>query len=247
MGEARVGTSGWSYRHWRDIFYPPGLPQCRWLEHYAEEFDTVELNASFYRLPPEKTWSGWRDRTPDRFRFAVKAPRSITHRRKLADCAEQMDRFLSRVALLGDRAGPILVQLPPNWSCDLAVLRDFLALLPPQWRFAFEFRDRTWLCDEVYSLLAARGAAVVRVSAPRFPDAEADTAAFKYVRMHGEEKLYASEYSEESLAAWAETVAEWLQAGKAAFVYFNNDVEGHAVADARALRRLVTERCSASA
>lgn len=246
MAEVRIGTSGWSYKHWREVLYPADVPQRRWLEYYAGQFDTVELNATFYRLPSEKTFEGWRERTPENFRFAVKAPRAITHRKLLADCRDDLNRFLGRVDLLGDRAGPILVQLPPSWECDLPVLREFLGMLPGEGRFAFEFRTRTWLCDDVYEALGEHNAAVVRVSAPRYPDAEADTGDLKYLRMHGEEKLYTSKYSDESLAAWADTVAGWVDDGKAVFAYFNNDVEGHAVADARALRGLVAERCSAS-
>ena len=118
MAEVRIGTSGWSYKHWREVFYPRGLPQRRWLEHYAGEFDTVELNATFYRLPAESTFSGWRERTPDGFRFALKISRAITHIKRLGDCRQEVERFLSRAELLGDRVGPILVQLPPKWPRD---------------------------------------------------------------------------------------------------------------------------------
>jgi uncharacterized protein YecE (DUF72 family) len=243
MGEARIGTSGWSYAHWREAFYPRGLPQARWLEHYAAEFDTVELNATFYRLPAESTFSGWRRRTPDGFVFALKAPRIITHLKKLADCEEEVTRFLSRAELLGNRFGPILVQLPPKWKCDLALLRDFLSQLPGHFRFAFEFRDNSWLCDQVYSLLSQHNAAVVRVSAPRYPDADVTTADLQYLRMHGEKRLYASKYSEESLSRWADSIAAWIADGKSVFVYFNNDAHAYAVEDAHTLRRLVEERC----
>jgi uncharacterized protein YecE (DUF72 family) len=243
MSQVRIGTSGWTYAHWRGVFYPRGLPQARWLEHYAAEFDSVELNASFYRLPAETAFSGWRCRTPDGFLFSLKAPRSITHIKRLADCAQDLGNFLSRADLLRDRRGPILFQLPPRWPCDLSRLADFLASLPAGLRFAFEFRDESWLCDPVYSLLQARNAALVRVSAPRYPDAEARTAGFSYLRMHGEERLYASKYSEQSLRRWAEVIADWTRAGQQVFVYFNNDARGHAVADARALRLLVSEPC----
>jgi len=243
MAEVRIGTSGWSYKHWREVFYPRGLPQRRWLEHYAGEFDTVELNATFYRLPAESTFSGWRERTPDGFRFALKISRAITHIKRLGDCRQEVERFLSRAELLGDRVGPILVQLPPKWPRDPPRLAEFLSLLPGKHRFAFEFRDESWLCEDVCGMLRERNAALVRVSAPRYPDAEVSTADFQYLRMHGEKRLYSSKYSDESLALWAEAIAGWVGEGQAVFVYFNNDAHGYAVENARALRRLVGERC----
>jgi len=243
MSEVRIGTSGWSYAHWRDVFYPPGLPQKRWLEHYCREFSTVELNATFYRLPAETTFSGWSTRTPDGFVFAVKAPRIITHLKKLVGCEPETDRFLSRAKLLERTLGPILIQLAPRFRCDLPRLADFLSQLPSDSRFAFEFRDASWLCDRVYALLHQHNAALVRVSAPRYPDAEASTADFEYLRMHGEKRLYASKYSDESLSRWADSIALWARRGQAVFVYFNNDPRGYAVQDARTLRRMVDERC----
>jgi uncharacterized protein YecE (DUF72 family) len=243
MAEVRIGTSGWSYKHWREVFYPRGLPQRRWLEHYAGEFDTVELNATFYRLASESTFSGWRQRTPEGFRFALKAPRAITHMKKLGDCEGELARFISRAELLGNKMGPVLVQLPPKWQCNPPRLAAFLSLLPERHRFAFEFRDRSWLCDEVYEMLRRYNAALVRVSAPSYPDAEVSAADFQYLRMHGEKRLYSSKYSEQSLARWTDAIAGWVDEGQAVFAYFNNDARGYAVEDARTLRRLVGERC----
>lgn len=245
MGEIRVGTSGWSYDHWRGVFYPRGLPQRRWFEHYAGQFDTVEVNATFYRMLPESTLSGWRTRSPEGFLFALKAPRPITHLKRLRDCAGELESFLGRARLLSERLGPLLFQLPPRWPLDVDVLRVFLAVVPQDCRCAFEFRDESWLCDEVYEVLRGHGAALVRVSAARFPDADAVTADFHYLRMHGDKATYSSKYSEASLARWADAVAGWGRAGHDVYVYFNNDAHGYAVEDARALRRLVEERCSA--
>jgi len=241
--QVRIGTSGWSYAHWRGVFYPPGVPQGGWLEHYASEFDTVELNATFYRLPHEGIFRGWRERTPEGFLFAVKAPRAITHIKKLSDCGPQIAEFRSRASLLGERLGPILVQLPPRWPCDPALLKDFLCCIPKQRRLAFEFRDPSWLCEAVYALLCEHNAALVRVSAPRFPDAELSTADFQYLRMHGEKRLYSSKYSQDSLSRWAEEIAAWASAGQEVFVYFNNDAHGYAIQDARILREMVKGRC----
>ncbi len=243
MAELRIGTSGWAYPHWRGVLYPHGVPQRRWLEHYAAEFDTVELNVTFYRLPAQAVFSGWRERTPQGFLFAVKAPRVITHHRKLADCAAEAAEFLSRANRLGERLGPLLVQLPPRWPCDAARLEGFLGALPEGVRFAFEFRDESWLREDVYSLLQARNMAVVRVSAQRFPEASTSTADFRYLRMHGDEQTYSSKYSQESLARWADYIAEWVSDKRDVFVYFNNDAHGYAVEDARRLREMVGEQC----
>jgi uncharacterized protein YecE (DUF72 family) len=244
MGRLRIGTSGWNYRHWREVLYPPGVAQRRWLEHYASEFDTVEVNATFYRLLPESAFEGWRTRTPEEFAFALKVSRPITHYKKLAHCEKELSQFLSRARLLGDRLGPLLLQLPPRSPCELSVLREFLARLPDDCRYAFEFRDESWLCDSVYRLLREKGAALVRVSAPRYPDADVVTADFHYLRMHGDKRLYSSKYSEATLGGWADLITGWAQGGGDVYVYFNNDARGYAVEDARRLRELVSERCS---
>ncbi len=238
-----IGTSGWNYQHWRDVFYPRGLPSRVWLEHYASEFETVEVNATFYRLLPASTFEGWRARTPEGFLFAIKAPRTITHRKRLADCEEELAAFLARARLLGDRLGPLLFQLPPNWGCDPERLSAFLRHLSGGPRCAFEFRSESWHCEAVYCLLREADAALVRVSAPRFPDADVRTADFQYVRMHGKPRLYVSKYSDAELARWAGEITAWAGAGQEVFVYFNNDAHGHAVEDARQLRRLLESRC----
>jgi len=236
MPEIRIGTSGWTYPHWREKFYPRGLPQHVWLEHYAAEFTTVEINSTFYRLPRESTFTGWHERTPAGFLFAVKCWGLITHRKRLHEVDDQLALFLSRARLLGDRLGPVLVQLPPRWKCDLARLRDFLDLLPTDLRYAFEFREVSWFNDAVYDLLAARGATVVRVSSPSYPESPA-TAPFCYVRMHGDED--SPKYAPQTLSRWAGIVLTWASEGREVFVYFNNDIYGYAIADARALLRLV--------
>lgn len=245
MSRIRIGTSGWTYSHWKGLFYPAGLSPRRWLEHYASEFDTVEVNATFYRMLPESTFAGWHRRTPEGFLFALKASRPITHLRKLHNCEQELASLLARAGLLADRLGPLLFQLPPRWPLDLSRLRDFLALLPNRYRFAFEFRDASWLADPVYDLLRRHHAALVRVSAPHFPDAEVLTADFAYLRMHGDQKTYSSKYSQATLERWAQQIAEWASAGRDVYVYFNNDLHGYAVEDARALRALVGRLWSA--
>ena len=243
MGRVRIGTSGWCYGHWKGVFYPVGVPPRGWLEHYAREFDTVEVNATFYRLPAESTFAGWREGVPEGFMFALKASRPITHFKKLLGAGLELERFLSRARLLEDRLGPLLFQLPPRWHVDVERLRRFLALLPRQCRCAFEFRDESWLTEAVYGALRDHGAALVRVSAPGMLNADVMTAEFCYARMHGDQTMYSSKYSERMLNEWAEAVCRWAAAGKDVFVYFNNDVHGYAVEDARALRELVVRQC----
>ncbi len=236
MAHLHIGTSGWMYRHWREVFYPPRLPQRAWLEYFAREFGTVELNVTYYRLPAESAFTGWRDRTPPGFLFAVKASRIITHLKRLANVEAEVDLFLSRARLLESRLGPILIQTPPRWSRDVPRLRDFLALLPADLRYAFEFRDTSWFADQVYDLLQAHRMAFVYVTSPSYPEPPA-TAPFCYLRMHGDE--HDAKYAPETLSRWAEKVLTWRREGRDVYVYFNNDIHGYAIEDARALRSLV--------
>ncbi|HEY0130889.1 MAG TPA: DUF72 domain-containing protein, partial [Allosphingosinicella sp.] len=156
-GEIRIGCSGWIYRHWRELFYPAKLPQRLWFEHYASTFDTVELNTSFYHLPKPDSFAKWRDQAPPGFRYAVKAPRFITHMKKLKDCSEPVEEFLRRARNLGETIGPILYQLPPRWTCNTERLEEFVALLPADLAHVFEFREKSWLTLEVLELLDSRG------------------------------------------------------------------------------------------
>lgn len=236
MPQLRIGTSGWTYAHWRGVFYPRGVPQTRWLEYYAAHFDTLEINATFYRLPAESTFRGWHARTPEGFLFAVKASRIITHLKRLRDAKEAVEVLLGRARLLEDRLGPVLIQTPPDLAADLPRLRDFVDLLPPDLHYAFEFRHLSWFNDEVYTALAERAAAVVRVTSSYYPEPPL-TAPFTYVRMHGDED--SPKYLQATLSRWAGKVVTWLGEGQDVFIYFNNDIHGYAIEDARALARMV--------
>jgi len=236
----RIGTSGFSYKHWKGVLYPDDVPQRMWLEHYAAHFDTVELNSTFYHLPKAATCDGWRERTPERFLFAVKLSRFITHRKYLVECAEPLDVFLERARHLGGKLGPILVQLPPGLKADADRLDAFLALCPTSHRWAVEFRNRTWLADAVYEVLRRHGAALV------IHDMLADhprevTAGWTYLRFHGAGKRYGGCYRKDHLAAAARQIDAWLGRGLDVYAYFNNDFEGHAVGNARDLARRVRE------
>lgn len=237
-----VGTSGWSYRHWRGVFYPERLPRRDWLRYYAARFPTVELNTSFYRTPSAASFAQWREAAGPGFIFAVKANRYITHTRRLRDPATPVAHELESVQPLGDALGPILLQLPPDLALDRERLRALTALLPPDRRFAVELRHRSWHDDEVYRLLGESGIAVClhdwRGDAWP-PEAAESGAPFVYVRLHGPTGSYSGRYSGRVLAGWAERCARWQRAGRDVFCYFNNDAAGNAVHDALHLRLLL--------
>ena len=242
MARARVGCSGWSYDHWVGVLYPEGLAKARWRDAYAAEFDTVELNASFYRWPGTKRFESWRAVLPDGFRMAFKASTWITHRRRLKDEDGAWAKRLTDAArALGDRAGPVLLQLHPELERDDALLDAFLARLPPEVQVAVELRHPSWQHEEVYALLERRGAAYVVMSGAGLPCVLRATASFVYVRLHGpsHEHLYAGSYSEEDLRWWADRIREWLSQDRDVWAYFNNDGEGHAVRNAQRLKTLL--------
>ncbi|MCA2218781.1 DUF72 domain-containing protein [Jidongwangia harbinensis] len=239
-----IGTSGWQYRDWRPArdqvverpyLYPAGLPQRRWLEHYADRFATVEVNNAFYRLPERDTFQQWRERTPDGFRFAVKMSRYLTHIKRLRDPAEPVARFLSRADALGDKLGPVLLQLPPTLRADVAALADTLRRFPAGVRVAVEPRHPTWWTDEVRGVLERHGAALCwadRLGRPVTPLWH--TADFGYVRLHEGRARPWPRYGRTSLSAWLDRIGAGLP-GVPVWVYFNNDPGGAAVIDARAL------------
>jgi len=233
----RIGTSGWMYNHWQRIFYPDKWPKSKWLEYYAGQFDTVELNASFYRLPNPKTFKGWKERTPDNFLWSVKASKFITHIRRLKDPAEPLSRLYNSITGLGEKLGVILFQLPPSLSFDEKVFIDFCESLDPNFRYALEIRHPSWINSRVSAVLSEFNMALcISDTAGRYPSSEAITADFVYIRLHGPRSLYASEYSEEELRVWAEKVIDW---NKNAFIYFDNDFKGHAIKNARRLKEIL--------
>lgn len=233
-----IGTSGFSYPHWRERFYPRGLPSSRWLPFYASHFPTVELNVTFYRLPKEGAFEKWRQETPPGFRFAVKASRFITHLKKLKGIEEALETFIGRARFLGHKLGPILYQLPPNLHRNDDLLEDFLRLLPADLDHAFEFRHSSWLKPEVFDLLRRHGAGFCAMHLVGLPCPVVATASFAYLRFHGSEGLYYGCYSDEELRQWAEKIAG-LGVGRV-YAYFNNDADAHAVHNAQALACLLT-------
>lgn len=243
MATARIGTSGWNYRHWLGPFYPPGTRARDMLSHYAQRFETVEVNGTFYRLPSPETLAGWRDHVPEGFAFACKASRYITHMKKLNVDETATAPFLEAVGTLGPRLGPVLFQLPPRWRANPDRLDGFLALLPGGHRYVFEFRDETWFSDEIYDVLRRHGTAfcIYDLEGRTAPDVE--TGPFDYVRLHGPgEEAYRSAYDDAALDGWAAWIADRLGRGRDVYCYFDNDEAGHAPNDALRLRERLAAR-----
>ncbi|MEA3064656.1 MAG: hypothetical protein QOJ27_1102 [Sphingomonadales bacterium] len=238
-GTVRIGCSGWIYRHWRELFYPNGLPQHRWFVHYAETLATVELNTSFYHLPKPETFTKWRDQAPPGFRYAVKAPRFITHMKKLKECAEPVQEFLGRARNLGDAIGPILYQLPPRWALNRERLEDFIALLPGDLAHVFEFREKSWLSEEVLALLDARGVSFCAHDMPGLATPRWAAGPVAYVRFHGGTGKYVGRYPDQVLLRWTDWIVDQAGSGRDVWCYFNNDIGGHAIHDALTLRAMV--------
>jgi uncharacterized protein YecE (DUF72 family) len=233
-GAARIGTSGYQYDHWKGIFYPDDLPKSQWFTYYARHFDTVEINATFYRLPAASVFDAWRAAAPAGFLYALKFSRFGTHRKRLKDPRQPIEAFVERAQRLGSGTGPILVQLPPTMKRDMTRLENFLALLPPSLRWTVEFREPSWLCEPVFQLLEHyRAALCVHDMLPDHP--RRTTADFTYWRFHGDG--YRTGYTAQALSACARWLRAQLHDGVDAYVYFNNDIGGHALRNAADLRR----------
>ncbi len=261
MATAWIGTSGFTYRHWVGVFYPEGLPQRRWLSYYARHFHAVELNVTFYRLPPRTAFQTWARQVPEGFRFVLKGSRFITHLRRLRDVEEALARLFAYVEPLGARLSCVLWQLPGRFRADVDLLEAFLRMLPSSVRHAFEFRDPSWFDASVFTRLRAYDVAVVAADwpaqvllpgmAPYLLDRPAvlvpHTASWSYLRRHGPGAPYHGCYAEAHIRADAAWVAEALREGRDVYVFYNNDVAGHAVHNALALARAVGTAASASA
>jgi len=239
-GRIFIGTSGFSYPHWRGIFYPENLLQKDWFEYYVKHFNTVELNISFYRLPRKETFDSWRKKAGENFVFAVKGWRMITHIKKLKNCQEEVKKFFGGLKGLGGLGKNIILwQLPPSLKFDGRRLGDFLAILPKNWRHAFEFRHSSWGNKETWEILQRHKAVVVFQDFPDWPIFKKITADFVYLRFHGKEILYSSCYNEKELEDWAKKIKNWQKQGLDVYAYFNNDALGYAIENAKTLERLV--------
>ena len=239
MAQARIGCSGWVYKDWRGIVYPEKLAAKKWFEFYAGLFDTVEINNTFYRLPPVSTAELWREQAPEGFVYAVKLGQFGSHRMKLRDAVSWLPNHMERVEALGPTAGPQLVQLPPRWKRNVERLDEFLSVAPKTARWAVEIREPSWLHDDVFDTLRRHRAALcIHDMLPNHP--WITTTDWTYVRFHGpdaEHRKYWGQYTGRRLWRPAKWMAERLDQGDDVYAYFNNDYHGFAVEDAGWLRR----------
>lgn len=244
MAKPYIGTSGWSYKDWGKRFYPADLTSTQQLPFLAQTFNSVELNASFYRLPQSKTFSNWREKTPSNFRFAVKLSRFITHIKRLHEVEDSWKLFLEHSSAMGDKLAVVLVQLPPSFKATDETLADveaFLSYAAADHKLALEFRHSTCFEQPMLDILAKYKVCLVSAESSRFPHSPTGfaPASFVYYRFHGPERLYASPYGEDALVPWAKEMKQFLKDGKDIFAYFDNDVQGYALEDARILQRLI--------
>ena len=221
-----IGTSGYNYPEWKGSFYPADLPAAKMLPYYAGKFPTVEINYTFYRMPTPKLIAGWRAQVPPAFRFTLKAPKRITHDKRLrpAEVESALQGFLTAASELGPQMAALLFQLPPNFKKDAALLKDFLSLLPPKTVAAFEFRNPSWLDDEVYDALKARNIALCFADSESRETPLISTADYAYFRLRDEG------YGDADIAKWAETARRLGETAKDVFVYFKHEDEGKGAA-----------------
>ncbi|HUR64725.1 MAG TPA: DUF72 domain-containing protein [Chitinophagaceae bacterium] len=237
-GKIYIGTSGWHYKHWIGTYYPAGTKEKDQLSLYSKDFDTVEINNSFYHLPAIKTFKNWSLVTGSHFQFAVKGSRYITHMKKLKVLKAEIDRFLKRIDKLGPKAGPVLFQLPPHWKVNEERLSQFLSRLSRRYHYVFEFRNNTWYDEKVYDLLRRNNCAFCIYELAGHLSPLVVTANFVYVRLHGPGDKYQGSYTITQLKKWAGHCKGWLKEGKDVYVYFDNDQAGYAAFNALKLREM---------
>lgn len=254
-----VGTSGWTYYHWKGVFYPPHLSSSDYLKFYSQHFNTVEINYSFYHLPKASTFQNWYQQTPKGFVFSVKVPRTITHIRRLQNVEETLFQFLENAQVLKEKLGPVLFQFPPSFKVDkdnLKKFKTFLKLLSSHLlsttryspstdryplKFAFEFRHPSWIDEGIFNLLKKYNFAWVVSDSSRYPKKEAVTANFIYIRMHGPKSLFSSKYSSKEIKELAQKIKNWSKTTEEIYVYFNNDFYGYALENAKTLINLLNK------
>jgi uncharacterized protein YecE (DUF72 family) len=233
-----IGTSGWSYKHWRGTFYPEEIKVKNEFPYYLQHFNSVEINNTFYRLPKKETFLDWKYKVPDDFIYVIKASRYITHMKKLRDPKQSLSLFLENGAVLGEKLGAILFQLPPGMKADTGLLNDFLNQLPKVYRYVFEFRNSDWYQKDIYKLLQKHNCAFCIYELNGHLSPIEITANFVYLRLHGPGGKYQGSYSDEALRKWASQCKEWLKT-KDVFVYFDNDEKGYAAFNAITLKKLI--------
>jgi uncharacterized protein YecE (DUF72 family) len=240
-----IGTSGWSYKHWKGIYYPSEMKAADWLTWYAETFKATEINGSFYRLPTQETVIKWAKQVPADFVFCPKMSRYLTHMKKLRDPEEPLERFFTIFEPMKEKMGPVLIQLPPSLKFHYDLAEYFYALLKKKYRayeFVVEIRQDTWLQQDSLTLMTKYNIGfVISQSGNQFPYSEIVTAKNIYVRFHGPEALYASSYSEEMLQEFAGKFKNWIKEGHIVWAFFNNDVFGYAIENAKRLMQILNK------
>jgi uncharacterized protein YecE (DUF72 family) len=227
-----IGTSGWSYDHWQEVFYPEAVAASQRLAYYQQYFRSVEINSSFYSLPSPASLRHWYESVAGDFVFAVKASRYITHMKKLRDPQRTIKTFMNRVEILQDKLGPILFQLPPRWHVNAERLAALFKILPRDYLYAVEFRDPSWHSERIYELLAKRAVAFCIYDLDGKLSPLQVTADFIYIRLHGPKGPYQGQYSGYALRRWAETIERWRKEKREVYCYFDNDEAAYAVKDA---------------
>jgi uncharacterized protein YecE (DUF72 family) len=241
--DIRIGTSGYHYKHWQGFFYPKKISSDEMLGFYSRQFDSVEVNNSFYRLPTDAAFDSWRQLTPANFVFAVKASRFLTHLKKLKDPESALEKLLPRASRLSHKLGPILFQLPPRWRVNPGRLEALLEALPTDLRCAFEFRDESWIRPDINKLLARFHAAFCIYELAGYHSPLTITSDFAYVRLHGPGLgKYQESYSTSRLRRWDRQVKEWAKHLAAIHIYFDNDQAGYAAQNALSLKQMVNGR-----
>ncbi len=240
--DMRIGTSGWHYNHWVGPFYPDKLPKSRWFEYYAQNFDTVEINNTFYQLPKDSSFEKWYAQAPEGFVYTVKANRYITHIKRIKDVSDELQRFFARVVILKEKLGPILYQLPPSMQQDLERLKNFIKLLPKNREGVFEFRHKSWFSEDTFRLLNKFGLGfcvhdLAGICSPRVITGE-----IIYVRFHGPTGKYQGNYSKAALKDWAQWIKQHNKEARSVYVYFNNDIGANAVRNAKTLKQYLEPR-----
>jgi uncharacterized protein YecE (DUF72 family) len=240
-----IGTSGYSYQHWKGVFYPKDLPASKWLEFYSRHFNIVELNVTFYRQVPRKTFEGWYAKTPRDFMFVIKGSRFITHIKRLRACAGPLRTFFANASGLKEKLIGVLWQLPPSLKYDRQRLEEFIAAISRKYSFclhSFEFRHPSWFNEQTFGTLKKYGLNLCLADPPVIKGRAAFTSSFIYLRFHGGTVLYGSQYSDEELKKWAGEAKKWLKARKLLMAFFNNDAQGFAVKNANTLKELLDKK-----
>lgn len=238
LKDIHIGTSGWSYEHWKKNFYPEGMPSKKWLHFYSNQFSTVEINSTFYHLPLQSTIRNWHEQVPDHFLFSLKASRYITHLKRLKEGKKSLKLFYKTIADLQNKIGPILFQLPPSFKMDKERLTEFMAQLSADFSYVFEFRHDSWFVEEIYDLLSKNNIALCISDLKGKLSPEIITASFTYIRLHGPKNAYKGFYGLSKLRNWKSKMENWAK-DISVFCYFDNDEKGYAIQDAKKLKKMV--------